>query len=169
MQGGTATTWHQRPERFAKIKKVCVHWSSAVRMQTYNCGKDNEYFPEVGLALDYCDRRDIVFDVPPMLFPSLQLKFQHGRDEDPGMEQFNPPHRLTTNSSLLLAKREFAYSELVPAVPVNTIAPTVPAPVLQKRPVGRPRLHPKKVIDPNRVKRGKIKSIWCTCFKLYPI
>lgn len=128
-------------------------------MQTYNCGKESDSCPELSLALDYCDRRDFVFDVPPTLFPSLKLKFQHnnhGGNEAIETEQTKPPHRLTTNCSLLLAKSTFLYTE--PA-PINTIAPPI-LPEPQKRPVGRPRLHPKKYVDPNRVKRGNDKVIW---------
>lgn len=153
-----------RLEKKYKSFKLSLHWFSVVRMQAYNYGKESDFCPELSLALDYCDRRDFVFDVPPMLFPSLKLKFQHGCNEAIETEQTKPPHRLTTNCSLMLAESTFVYTE--PA-PINTIAPPI-LPEPQKRPVGRPRLHPKKYVDPNRVKRGKIKqlvhSYVCTCF-----
>jgi len=39
----------------------------------------------------------------------------------------------------------------LPAIPENA---ALIEPATKKRPVGRPRIHPKKIIDPNRVKRG---------------
>ena len=39
----------------------------------------------------------------------------------------------------------------LPAIPENA---SLIEPATKKRPVGRPRIHPKKIIDPNRVKRG---------------
>lgn len=40
---------------------------------------------------------------------------------------------------------------VLPAIPENEALTELAA---KKRPVGRPRIHPKKIIDPNRVKRG---------------
>ena len=40
---------------------------------------------------------------------------------------------------------------VLPAIPENEALSEL---ATKKRPVGRPRIHPKKIIDPNRVKRG---------------
>ena len=80
---------------------------------------------------------DAFFDTPSVIFPSLLAKIGS-----------NETKRVEADAAQILTSIASSYSgSLVPAVPVV------------KRPVGRPRIHPKKELDPNRVKRGDEKHL----------
>lgn len=118
-------------------------------MQTYRPVEDTECDVYCDIVNRYRNPHDMAFDIPPTLFPSLKLKTQRGAEEVMGADKTEPPHSLTTNCTLLLSRSEFAYSDEAP-VSAQSSAPVLPV----KRPVGRPRLYPKKEVDPNRIKRG---------------
>lgn len=77
----------------------------------------------------------VPFEVPLVPFPSLKLAKEYTEDISVKKEV---PHNIETGVALPTLLENQQLQE-----PVNP-----------KRPVGRPRLHPKKVVDPNRVKRG---------------
>lgn len=79
---------------------------------------------------------DAFFDTPSVIFPSLLAKIGS-----------NETKRVEADAAQILTSIASSYSG-------SYVVPTVP---LVKRPVGRPRIHPKKELDPNRVKRGDEK------------
>lgn len=100
------------------------------------------------------------FDLPSAPFPSLealpstssQRKRKHERTEE-------PLHFLATSATALsqeLSNNNAANKEASRKTKAEELAP--------KRPVGRPRLHPKKELDPNRVRRGALIVLQGGCF-----
>lgn len=85
---------------------------------------------------------DAFFNTPSVMFPSLLSTI--GLNETKRVES-DAAQILTSISSSSYVNK--GWSSVVPAVPVI------------KRPVGRPRIHPKKEVDPNRVKRGDKNTV----------
>lgn len=82
-------------------------------------------------------------DTPSVIFPSLVSKF--------GSNEADAAQILTSISS-----SSYITNEESGAVPV------------MKRPVGRPRIHPKKELDPNRVRRGEPKHFYLLHIWAFP-
>ena len=80
---------------------------------------------------------DAFFNTPSVIFPSLLSKIGSNATKRVEADAAQILTSISTSSYLTQQGRS-----AVPAVPI------------MKRPVGRPRIHPKKELDPNRVKRG---------------
>ena len=110
------------------------------------------------------------FGVPSAPFPSMESTIRKDtlkkRNRDINDE---PLHFLATSATALsyeLSGNVSRESEQ-PEKTENSVEQRVVEPVA-KRPVGRPRLHPKKVLDPNRIRRGESESILLAMYTSLP-
>ena len=102
------------------------------------------------------------FDGPGELFPSMEYKHRKKINKAERKDTTVPLHLLQSNTTLL--SQSFG-SGLITDKKLGRPPKPVVGPLLPKRSVGRPRIHPVKVVDPNKPKRGTIESVMLS----YPV